>query len=147
MLARERIDVRSKDFIVSVALLSLNVRTLTKISHLEISCLNAIQADGWARQRRDGRGEVPLTASSLAHLVLTELFFLAEIEIIIMLPEAVSAGLVRSSEILRLLKALGWIFCLILSQSCTGADLLGLTDERVCSPWCHCSAMRRDIRH
>ena len=94
--------MRCENDIVSVALLSLNVRTLTKISHLEISCLNAIQADRWARQRRDGRGEVPLTASSLAHLVLTELLFLAEIKIIIMLPEAVSAGLVRSSEILRL---------------------------------------------
>ena len=119
VLAWERIDVRSEDEIVSVALLTLNVRALTQISHLKISCLDAIQADGWAGQRRDGRREVPLTASSFAHLVLTELFFLAEIEIIIMLPEAVSAGLVRSSEILRLLKALGWIFCLILSQSCT----------------------------
>ena len=100
MLARERIDVRSKDFIVSVALLSLNVRTLTQISNLEVSSLHTIQADGWAGQCRDGRGEVSLTASSFAHLMLTELLLLAEIEIIIMLPETISAGLVCSSEIL-----------------------------------------------
>ena len=92
--------MRSVNLVVSVTLLSLNVRHILLVSDREISCLHAVQADGWAGQRGDGGGEVSLTASGLAHLVLAELLVLVEIEIIIMLPEAVSAGFVCSSEIL-----------------------------------------------
>ena len=74
---------------------------LTRKAFLLLSGFDAIQAIGWAWERRDLRLEVTLTAPRLAHLMLVELSAIVHFKFVVIGPETVSyLGLASPSEVL-----------------------------------------------
>jgi len=140
--AWQRVDVRRKSHVKSVALFSHDVTILACIALHLLSSFYAVESIRRTREGSNRRLEIALSATCLAHFMLVHLLFIVKAKFSFIGPQAITASLARLPEVgLGLKQRCRVLLLLVLVQLCTNSDHRGGANE-IASFWSHRPPLR-----